>query len=105
MAVGAHPTATVLEPPNEERCYVFWNDLEEPEFWIETNDKITGGVPQGTPLTHYIGGGGGGSGLQRANDDDVRKDTRLSEDEWLLRCLGGEALPASPGPTGTAKIV
>ena len=85
---AAHPAATVLEAANGERCYLYWNDSEIPEYWVETNGYTTGGVPEGTPIDHYVGLGGGGSGLQRSNGGGWgNKDTKLTEDAWLERCL------------------
>jgi len=81
-SVSAHPRATPIEAPNGERCYIFWNDMEEPEFWMETNGKLTGGVPEGTPFDHHLGLQGPGSGLQRGGDSD----TRMSHERWAERC-------------------
>jgi len=82
----AHPAATTIDALNGERCYIFWNDMEIPEYWLESNGVTTGGVPNGEFLTSNLGLAMGGSGLQRGNGPWGGKDTRLSEDAWLLAC-------------------
>lgn len=79
-SVAAHPKAFVVEGASGERCYVYTNDTNDPQYWLESNGVTTGGVEDGRSLS------GEGSGLQRGNGPWGLADTRLTEDEFLLTC-------------------
>lgn len=83
---AAHPRATTVQAAGE-RCYIYTNDAQVPEYWVETNGVLDGGVPGGTPVDHVTGGNPAGSGLQRSAGSWGAADTRVDELGFAERCF------------------
>lgn len=83
---SAHARAITVEAVGE-RCYLYTNDTAAPEFWVETNGVLDGGVEGGTPADHVTGASSHGSGLQRAAGPWGAADTKVDALEFVQRCF------------------
>ncbi len=81
---SACPRATVYHGPLGQVCYIYWNELQTipPEFYIETNGVLDGGISEGTIADHFTGMEGEPTGLQRGDGGDTQVDPAT----WLAMC-------------------